>query len=98
MDADCIASSDGLWMDRLRTLVSVDHLVDDVVSTLANTGELNRTFIFYTADHGCGAFAKKLSNIIFTTKEKKKKKRERKKKKRKKTKKKKNKQKKKKKK
>ncbi len=37
---------------RLETLLAVDDLVERVVQTLADTGELTNTVVFYTSDNG----------------------------------------------
>ncbi|XP_064385928.1 N-acetylglucosamine-6-sulfatase-like [Halichondria panicea] len=43
---------DNLYQDRKETLLSVDDLVKEVVSTLESEGILDNTFIFYNSDHG----------------------------------------------
>lgn len=43
---------DELYQDRLETLLSVQDLVDEVVSTLESAGVLDNTYIFYNSDHG----------------------------------------------
>ena len=40
------------FADRGRTLLSVDDLVEAVVGALSTLGILDKTFIFYTSDHG----------------------------------------------
>jgi len=37
---------------RLRSLQSVDDLVDSVITALTQTGQLDRTYIIYTSDNG----------------------------------------------
>ena len=44
--------SDELWARRLRSTMSVDDLVRDVVALLQATGALANTFIIFTSDHG----------------------------------------------
>jgi len=43
---------DTLYQDRLETLLSVDDLVGEVVTTLQTAGVLDNTYIFYNSDHG----------------------------------------------
>jgi len=43
---------DALYQDRLETLLSVDDLVGEVVTTLQTIGVLDNTYIFYNSDHG----------------------------------------------
>jgi N-acetylglucosamine-6-sulfatase len=46
------AAFDHQFADRWRTLLSVDDLVEAVVEVLAKTNLLDKTFIFYSSDHG----------------------------------------------
>ena len=43
---------DTLYQDRLETLLSVDDLVGELVTTLQTAGVLDNTYIFYNSDHG----------------------------------------------
>ena len=43
---------DELYASRLRTLLSVDDLVEDLVATLDNLGVLDNTYILFTSDNG----------------------------------------------
>ncbi|WVQ74652.1 hypothetical protein IAR50_004254 [Cryptococcus sp. DSM 104548] len=43
---------DDFFRGRLRALQSVDEIVEDVVHKLEDAGELDNTYIFYTADNG----------------------------------------------
>lgn len=43
---------DELYLSRLRTLLSVDDLVEDVISTLEQNGVLDNTYILFTSDNG----------------------------------------------
>ena len=44
--------TDVLMTKRLQTLQSVDVAVERIVQALADTDQLDNTFIFYTSDHG----------------------------------------------
>eukprot|EP00054_Salpingoeca_dolichothecata_P012791 m.71006 g.71006 ORF g.71006 m.71006 type:complete len:682 (+) comp20126_c0_seq1:44-2089(+) len=59
MDATHINNSDLTFQDRWRCLQSVDDLVERLVNVLESKGELDNTYIIYTADHGqhLGEFA-----------------------------------------
>jgi len=50
---------DEIFRNRLRTLLSVDAMVADVLQKLKNKGELEETYIIFTSDHGyhLGQFA-----------------------------------------
>ncbi|KAL2194099.1 alkaline-phosphatase-like protein [Corynascus similis CBS 632.67] len=50
--ADNVAFNDHFYRQRLRTLQSVDELVDAVVHRLEQLGVLDNTYIFYTTDNG----------------------------------------------
>ena len=52
LSPDMIAGVDSIYTQRIRSLLSVDDIVSEVVSLLAGAGELNNTFFFYTSDHG----------------------------------------------
>lgn len=52
LDARVIAYIDAHMRNRWRSLLAVDDLVDAVIDTLDQTGVLDQTFVFYTADHG----------------------------------------------
>jgi len=43
---------DALYQDRLETLLSVDDLVGELVTTLQTASVLDDTYIFYNSDHG----------------------------------------------
>ena len=43
---------DELYTSRLRTLLSVDDLVDDLIATLSDLGVLDNTYIIFTSDNG----------------------------------------------
>ncbi|MBA2415907.1 MAG: sulfatase, partial [Geodermatophilaceae bacterium] len=47
-----IRTLDALHRDRLRTLQSVDKMVEDVLTTLRRTGTLDNTDVFFTSDNG----------------------------------------------
>jgi len=44
--------SDELWARRLRSTMSVDDLVREVVELLERAGALDNTYLFFTSDHG----------------------------------------------
>eukprot|EP00038_Savillea_parva_P030431 m.77804 g.77804 ORF g.77804 m.77804 type:complete len:571 (+) comp9164_c0_seq1:117-1829(+) len=52
LDAPVIQFVDQHMRNRWRSLLAVDDLVAAVIHTLDETGVLDNTFIFYTADHG----------------------------------------------
>jgi N-acetylglucosamine-6-sulfatase len=41
-----------LHQDRLASMLSVEDLLDDVIASLSETGELDNTYIFFTSDNG----------------------------------------------
>ncbi|KAB7507689.1 Extracellular sulfatase Sulf-1 [Armadillidium nasatum] len=41
-----------IYRNRLRTLLSVDDLVESVISKLEERGFLDNTYVFFTSDHG----------------------------------------------
>jgi N-acetylglucosamine-6-sulfatase len=41
-----------LHQDRLASMLSVKDLLDDVIASLRETGELDNTYIFFTSDNG----------------------------------------------
>jgi arylsulfatase A-like enzyme len=47
-----VAFNDHFYRQRLRTLQSVDELVDAVVARLEQHGLLDNTYVFYTTDNG----------------------------------------------
>jgi len=47
-----IACLDNYFHDRLESMQAVDDLIRKVVSTLSTNGELSRTVIVFTSDHG----------------------------------------------
>lgn len=49
---DEIDRLDEAYRQRLRSLQGVDELVEKIVNILADAGELDNTFIFYTTDNG----------------------------------------------
>lgn len=52
LSADMIVGVDAIYTQRLRSLLSVDDIVAEVVDLLTATGHLNNTYFFYTSDHG----------------------------------------------
>lgn len=47
-----VEANDHFYRQRLRTLQTVDELVDGVFSSLERNGLLGNTFVFYTSDNG----------------------------------------------
>ena len=43
---------DEVYRDRLRTMLSVDDMVDAVMSRLESAGLLDDTYVFFSSDHG----------------------------------------------
>lgn len=43
---------DGLYRERLATMLAVDEMVDSLVEELASAGQLDNTFIFFASDNG----------------------------------------------
>ena len=52
LDARVLTFVDQHMRNRWRSLIAVDDVVDAVVATLQETGVLDYTYVFYTADHG----------------------------------------------
>ena len=52
MTAEQADRSDELFRTRLRSLISVDDLVEALVSDLDRRGVLDETFVLFTSDHG----------------------------------------------
>lgn len=59
MPEDIIDQVDHVFRQRWRTLLSVDQMVGDIVKLLRRKGQLDRTWIVVTSDHGyhMGQFA-----------------------------------------
>jgi N-acetylglucosamine-6-sulfatase len=47
-----IASIDELYRKQLQSMLAVDDLIENVVNTLRETGELDNTYIVFSADNG----------------------------------------------
>ena len=47
-----ISSMRSLHRDRLASMLSVEHLLRDVIAALREKGELDNTYIFFTSDNG----------------------------------------------
>ncbi len=52
LDDKQIDRVDRLYRNRMRATLGVDDLVGSVVDTLAETGKLDNTYIFFTSDNG----------------------------------------------
>ena len=46
------SAMDELYRDRLRSLLSVDNMIEGLVDALGDEGELDNTYIFFTSDNG----------------------------------------------
>jgi arylsulfatase A-like enzyme len=49
---DFISYMQGAYRQRLRSMLSVEDLLRQIITTLQDTGELNNTYIFFTSDNG----------------------------------------------
>jgi arylsulfatase A-like enzyme len=47
-----IARIDEEWRERLRSMQAVDEMIGSIIETLASTGQLDNTYIFFTSDNG----------------------------------------------
>ena len=47
-----IKEIDKLYRKRLQSLLAVDEMVQNIVATLSETGELDNTYVFFTSDNG----------------------------------------------
>jgi N-acetylglucosamine-6-sulfatase len=47
-----IQGIDKLYRKRRQTLLSVDEMVQNVIQTLSETGQLSNTYVFFTSDNG----------------------------------------------
>ena len=52
LNSTAIAWIDELYKDRLRSLLSVDDMIGDLIDYLTKNNLLNITYIIYTSDHG----------------------------------------------
>ena len=52
LDAEQIAWIEDMYRRRLRSLQAMDDLVENIVATLEETGELDNTYVIYTSDNG----------------------------------------------
>jgi N-acetylglucosamine-6-sulfatase len=52
LTAERIAELDALNGNRLRSLLAVDDMIESLVDTLRESGELDNTYIFFTSDNG----------------------------------------------
>ncbi|KAL4431455.1 hypothetical protein ABPG75_006711 [Micractinium tetrahymenae] len=52
IDEDTAAALDYEYQTRAETLLAVDDLIEDLIQALEETGQLDDTYIFYTADNG----------------------------------------------
>ena len=49
---DCNEEMTKTWRARLKSLISVDDMVEDLVRTLEETGQLERTYVVFASDNG----------------------------------------------
>jgi N-acetylglucosamine-6-sulfatase len=52
LSASTVAKIDEIYRERLKTLLSVDDLVEKVVLELRRLGLLQKTHLIFTSDHG----------------------------------------------
>ena len=52
MTDEVVRESDEMFRRRWRTLISVDTMVGALIVKLDTMGELDRTYILYSSDHG----------------------------------------------
>jgi arylsulfatase A-like enzyme len=52
LDAEATRVVDKLYRLRGETMLAVDEMIEDLVRTLEEAGELQRTYIFFTSDNG----------------------------------------------
>lgn len=52
LSADQTARIDELYRDRLRSLLAVDDMIEGLIDTLRDSGELDNTYIMFTSDNG----------------------------------------------
>lgn len=52
LSASTVAKIDEIYRDRLKTLLSVDDMVEKVVLELRRLGLLQKTHLIFTSDHG----------------------------------------------
>ena len=52
LSAGMAAGVDHIYKQRIRSLLSVDDIIADVVALVTAAGRLDDTYFFYTSDHG----------------------------------------------
>jgi len=52
LTAEALADQDDIARGRLRTLLAMDELIEDVVDALDSSGRLDNAYIIVTSDHG----------------------------------------------
>lgn len=52
LDAELVEEFDEAYRDRLRALQAVDEMVGTIFEELEKSGELDNTYVFYSADNG----------------------------------------------
>ena len=52
LDDESISYVDEIYRDRLRTVMSVDDVIDEVMDRLDQEGLLTNTYVLFTSDHG----------------------------------------------
>ena len=63
---DEIPAMQGLYRDRLRSMLAVDELVGRLMGALEETGELENTYVFFTSDNGWHAGEHRLTTGKWT--------------------------------
>ena len=61
-----IAPMDGLYRDRLRSMLAVDEAVGRLIDALRESGELENTYVFFTSDNGWHAGEHRLTTGKWT--------------------------------
>ncbi len=52
LNPEQLALAEGLYRNRLQSMLAVDEMIGQLVNTLRKSGELDETYIFFTSDNG----------------------------------------------